>query len=69
MVLGISFIILQYVECRECCLNLVDSSYASASLCLVGLHFVHVLAGVSALLYIYNWFDRFVSSYYPGLIV
>nr|AKC58415.1 cytochrome c oxidase subunit 3 [Eurytrema pancreaticum] len=69
LMLGFVFIVLQYFEWRQCCLNLVDSNYASAALCLIGMHFIHVLAGFTALTYIYLWYDRFDSFHYPELVV
>nr|YP_009826139.1 cytochrome c oxidase subunit 3 [Lyperosomum longicauda]QIX04649.1 cytochrome c oxidase subunit 3 [Lyperosomum longicauda] len=67
--LGVLFVFLQYVECRDCRVNLVDSAYYSASICLVGLHFLHVIIGLAALFYVLKFFEQTVTSYHPGLVV
>nr|QIX04625.1 cytochrome c oxidase subunit 3 [Brachylecithum sp. PakAb2] len=67
--LGVLFILLQYGEFRECCLNLIDSGYSSASLCAVGLHLVHVFVGVFSLGFLVKYFKKAVSVYRPSLVV
>nr|YP_009092183.1 cytochrome c oxidase subunit 3 [Dicrocoelium dendriticum]AHG06508.1 cytochrome c oxidase subunit 3 [Dicrocoelium dendriticum] len=67
--LGMSFVVLQYSEFRECCVCLVDSGYSSSSLCAVGLHLLHVFVGVLSLGFLIKYVASAVSAYRPSLVV
>nr|YP_009440982.1 cytochrome c oxidase subunit III [Moniezia benedeni]AOY40422.1 cytochrome c oxidase subunit III [Moniezia benedeni] len=52
IVLGLSFVILQFVEMNEILMSILNTSFHASSFCTIGLHFSHVVMGVVAFFFI-----------------
>nr|YP_010015763.1 cytochrome c oxidase subunit III [Thaparocleidus varicus]QOI72760.1 cytochrome c oxidase subunit 3 [Thaparocleidus varicus] len=70
ILLGLSFVYLQFEEFSECLYFIDSSAYYASCFCTVGLHFTHVVIGIILLLVLLLFFSKSVlSTYYCNLVI
>nr|YP_006460022.1 cytochrome c oxidase subunit III [Tetrancistrum nebulosi]ADN44058.1 cytochrome c oxidase subunit III [Tetrancistrum nebulosi] len=69
IILGIGFVMLQMVEFSECDSGLISSVYHASCFCTVGLHFSHVVIGLSLLIVLLIKGAEVIGEYYTTLFV
>nr|QWV61010.1 cytochrome c oxidase subunit 3 [Euryhaliotrema johni] len=69
ILLGIAFVLLQFIEFSYCGVDLITSVYHACCFCTVGLHFTHVLIGLLLLIVLFCVGETVFGYYYATLMV